>query len=241
MDKEDDDKTYIKKKGKKHVINYAQNPSSQLLLEETLKRCLNKSKGVGYKALISKFAPRNKHSPFGDFPKEYMPKKPDDFATLNIDSHQVAHAVTSDPKKEAIDKLSKTFNRALVGQKQEPIVKAPRAGALDPRKITVSDFRLHYDRGDLPILIEHLNGTSIKWDIKDFDKFDYQLFLPIFVDGIREKFDPYRFLSIQGTFFLLERVGDSIVKVIPQLILPLKCALNTRDTEIISITLKVIK
>jgi len=231
----------MKNKGKKHVINYTLNPSSQLLVEDALKRCLAKSKGIGYRQLISKEAPRNKHSPFGDFPLEYMPKKADNFETLSIDSHQVANAVTSDLKKETVNKLSKTFNKALVSQKQQKVSKAPRAGALDPRKITVSDFRLHYDRGDLPILIEHVAGTSIKWDIKDFEKFDYQLYLPIFVDGIREKFDPYRFLAIQGTFYLLDRVGDSIVKVIPQLILPLKNALNTRDTEIISITLKVIQ
>jgi len=60
------------------------------------------------------------------------------------------------------------------------------------------------------------------------------------MDGIREKTDPYRFLSIQGTFDLLENVKDNIVKVIPQLILPLKAALNTKDPEIIVVALKVI-
>jgi len=40
---------------------------------------------------------------------------------------------------------------------------------------------------------------------------------------------------------LLEKVKENVVKVIPQLILPLKAALNTRDPEIISVALKVIQ
>jgi len=63
--------------------------------------------------------------------------------------------------------------------------------------------------------------------------------LPIFFDGLREKCDPYRFLAIQGTFDLLDKVRDVVVKVIPQLILPLKTALNTRDPDIIIVALKV--
>jgi len=117
----------------------------------------------------------------------------------------------------------------------------PVAGAFKPRLIPLSDFRLRYDRGDLPILVEHKSGCKIKWkNDDDFENFDFQLFLPIFFDGLREKCDPYRFLAIQGTFDLLDRVKDVVVKVIPQLILPLKTALNTRDPDIIIVALKVI-
>lgn len=137
------------------------------------------------------------------------------------------------------EKFGKSFKAHLPKQKGEP--RKPIAGAFAPRKIKVSDFRLHYDRGDLPILVEHISGCKIKWKSQDFEKFDYQLYLPIFVDGIREVTDPYRFLSIQGTFDLLDKVKENVVKVIPQLILPLKAALNTRDPEIIAIALKVIQ
>jgi len=143
-------------------------------------------------------------------------------------------------KKTYEDKFGKSFKAGLPKQKGEP--KAPISGAFSKRSIKVSDFRLHYDRGDLPILIEHLSGCKLKWKPKtDFEKFDYQLYLPIFVDGIREVTDPYRFLAIQGTFALLEKVKENVVKVIPQLILPLKAALNTRDPDIIAVALKVIQ
>jgi len=39
--------------------------------------------------------------------------------------------------------------------------------------------------------------------------------LPIFFDGLREKIDPYRFLSIMGTNDLLERGENKILPVIP--------------------------
>jgi len=64
--------------------------------------------------------------------------------------------------------------------------------------------------------------------------------LPIFFDGLREKLDPYRFLSILGTYDLLEKGGSKILPVIPQLIIPIKTALNTRDPEIIAIMLKIL-
>jgi len=53
--------------------------------------------------------------------------------------------------------------------------------------------------------------------------------------------DPYRFLAIMGTYELLDKGGGKIIAVIPQLIIPIKTALNTRDREIIAIVLKVLQ
>lgn len=248
MQQNDEDKQFMKKKGKKHQINYKENPSTQLLVEDSLKIILNKSKGLGYKASRTKMAPKNKHSAFGDFPSDFIPKKKETFDLDPIDAHQVSlnSRIGADNKSLCIAQKTSMSHR---------VMKAPISGAYVPRKITPSNFRLHYDRGDLPILIQHSNGYNIVWkglegdssnrDEKKlrtfFESFDFQLYLPIFVDGIRETTDPYRFLAIQGTFFLLENVKDTILKVISQLIVPLKKALNTRDPEIIVIALKVIQ
>merc|ERR1712050_364778 len=78
------------------------------------------------------------------------------------------------------------------------------------------------------------------WKV-DIDKLDYHHYLPIFFDGIREKEDPYRFLSVQGVHDMLEKGGSKILPVVPQLIIPLKTAMNTRDPEIIAPTLKIIQ
>ena len=40
--------------------------------------------------------------------------------------------------------------------------------------------------------------------------------------------DPYRFLAVQGVFDMLEKGGAKVLPVIPQLIIPIKTALNTR-------------
>ena len=73
----------------------------------------------------------------------------------------------------------------------------------------------------------------------DIEKLDYHHYLPIFFDGLREKEEPYRFLAVQGVHDMLENGGSKILPVIPQLIIPIKTALNTRDPQIICTVLKV--
>lgn len=46
---------------------------------------------------------------------------------------------------------------------------------------------------------------------------------------------------MQGVFDMLEKGGAKVLPVIPQLIIPIKTALNTRDSEIIAITLKILQ
>ena len=58
---------------------------------------------------------------------------------------------------------------------------------------------------------------------------DYHHYLPIFFEGIREKQDPYRFLSVQGVFDMLEKGGAKVLPVIPQLIIPIKSKLKNCD------------
>lgn len=126
-------------------------------------------------------------------------------------------------------------------------VEKPRAGALTMRSNPPNtEFRRFYERGDLPIAVEHSGaGNRIQWKV-DIEKLDYHHYLPIFVDGegssvrifafsslklipavahragLREKEEPYRFLAIQGTFDMLEHGGGKILPVIPQLIIPFK-------------------
>merc|ERR1711881_507462 len=117
----------------------------------------------------------------------------------------------------------------------------PPAGAFKRRPIKASEFRRFYDRGDLPIQIYHgAVGGKIAWKV-DIEKLDYHHYLPIFMDGLREKEDPYRFLAVQGTYDMLEKGGSKILPVVPQLIVPMKTALNTRDPELMCTMIKVIQ
>jgi len=117
----------------------------------------------------------------------------------------------------------------------------PRAGATTKRAVVKSEFRRFYDRGDLPVQIFHgAVGGKLAWKV-DIEKLDYHHYLPMFFDGLREKEDPYRFLAVQGTYDMLEKGGSKVLPVVPQLIVPIKTALNTRDPELIATMLKVLQ
>merc|ERR1711959_616375 len=121
-------------------------------------------------------------------------------------------------------------------------IKPPRAGAFSKRPNPPNtEFRRFYERGDLPIAIQHMaSGNLISWKVEP-ELLDYHHYLPIFFDGLREREEPYRFLAIEGTFNLLNKGGSKILPVIPQLIIPIKTALNTRDPDVIATVLKVLQ
>ncbi|CAD7965476.1 unnamed protein product [Amoebophrya sp. A120] len=115
-----------------------------------------------------------------------------------------------------------------------------RQTAKTRRAITVTEFRKFYDRGDLPIQIDHSKvGGKLQWKI-DLEKLDYHHYLPIFFDGLREKEDPYRFMAVSGCYDMMAAGGSKILPVVPQLIIPIKTALNTRDETIICTVLKIL-
>ena len=105
--------------------------------------------------------------------------------------------------------------------REKPQPQKPKAGAFYRRTIPTTEFRRFYDRGDLPIVIEHGPQNIIRWKVPT-QQLDYHHYLPIFFEGIREKQDPYRFLAVQGVFNMLEQGGAKVLPVIPQLIIPIK-------------------
>jgi hypothetical protein len=128
------------------------------------------------------------------------------------------------------------------GPSEVQLPSPPKAGALKRRANPPNTvFRTFYDRGDLPIQVEHKGFKNmISWKV-DVEKLDYHHYLPIFFDGIREKEDPYRFLAVKGVEDMLKSGNNKILPVIPQLIIPIKTALNTRDPEVICIVLQLLQ
>lgn len=89
----------------------------------------------------------------------------------------------------------------------KPIVKPlpPKAGSTQRRDNPPNTaFRRFYERGDLPISVEH-RGTKnvISWKV-EIERLDYHHYLPIFFDGIRETEEPFRFLATKGVEDLLK-------------------------------------
>ena len=223
------------------------NAAASMIIEDHIKKVLYKGTKKVEDPKKSTLVPRMNHSAFGDFPKDYLPKTTALKKAIKEKKAKLeAELKDKDkPKPSPLKKKQGLGGKAVTlnPKKETPPVPAPVAGATSKRKIAPSEFRRFYDRGDLPIIIEHSgSGCRLKWT-KDVDltQLDYHHYLPIFFEGLREKQEPYRFLAVQGIFDLLEHGQARVLPVIPQLIIPIKTALNTRDHDIISITLKVLQ
>jgi len=104
-----------------------------------------------------------------------------------------------------------------------------------------TEFRRFYERGDLPIQIDHGGvQNKIQWKI-EIDKLDFHHYLPLFFSGLREMEEPYKFLATQGVKDMILASSGKVLPVIPQLIIPIKTALNTRIPEVIIRTLKILQ
>eukprot|EP00931_Biecheleriopsis_adriatica_P073352 TRINITY_DN47655_c0_g1_i1.p1 TRINITY_DN47655_c0_g1~~TRINITY_DN47655_c0_g1_i1.p1 ORF type:complete len:364 (+),score=52.49 TRINITY_DN47655_c0_g1_i1:88-1092(+) len=242
----------------------AMSPAGTLMVEDALNKMIYRD---GSRSLQTEkrrgLVPRGSHSCFGDFPPDFMPKKPltrsrsatgvrdkekmtvgpgmtvTGFSSASPGSRPGSRPTTptASARLAASRKLSRPSSAvSLSGYHDGP----PKAGAARRRPIKTSMFRVYYERGDLPINIDHCSLGKLHWKV-DIEKLDYHHYLPIFFDGLREKEDPYRFMAVTGAYDLLQRGGDKILPVVPQLIIPIKEALNTRDPQIMCTTMKLIQ
>merc|ERR1712072_671274 len=81
-----------------------------------------------------------------------------------------------------------------------------------------TEFRRFYERGDLPVQVDH-GGVSnrVAWKV-DVQKLDFHHYLPIFFDGLREVEQPYAFLAEQGVYDMMSSGWQKVLPVVPQLI-----------------------
>jgi len=116
-----------------------------------------------------------------------------------------------------------------------------KSGALKVRASEPTQFRKFYERGDFPIQLVHKpTGNEIGWKV-DIDKLDYHHYLPLFFDGLCETKHPYDFFARKGIEDMLTKGSAKVLPVIPQLIIPIKNALNTRNPVIVCATLKILQ
>lgn len=195
---------------------------SEIVANDHLKAMLNKTANKGpYRPYVSKLVPRANHSPFGDFPNEFINKKvkEEDFS---IDIYEKSQAGTS--SNAFITKGLGTGGKCTSKQrpKMHRAPAPPKAGSTYARSIPHTNFRRVYDVGDLPVQLNHGHqGGKLLWRTK-VSQLNYNHYLPLFFEGLREKQDPYRFIAVQGTFDMLDEGEANIGKVIPQLIIPIK-------------------
>merc|ERR1712167_475276 len=83
-------------------------------------------------------------------------------------------------------------------------------------------------------------SNRVAWKV-DVQKLDFHHYLPIFFDGLREVEQPYAFLAEQGVYDMMSSGWQKVLPVVPQLIIPIKTALNTRSKPVIVKVLKILQ
>ena len=93
----------------------------------------------------------------------------------------------------------------------------------------------------MPVVVDFDGAVrKISWKVA-IEMLDYHHYLPLFFEGLREPSEPSCFLADKGTDELITAGGgDKILPVLPQLIIPIKNALNTKRTDVVVKTLKKI-
>jgi len=130
--------------------------ASNMITEDYLKKTLGKSAGgVPFNPHANRHLPKNMDSAFGNFPKESRIKK-----TMKVEPIKDITCNELSIAAKGISTLKKGDGKggkptSLATPLAKPRLTAPRAGAVKCRPIPPSEFRRFYDRGDLPIAIDH--------------------------------------------------------------------------------------
>ncbi|XP_037030235.1 parkin coregulated gene protein homolog [Bradysia coprophila] len=128
-------------------------------------------------------------------------------------------------------------------QQNTRVVSPPRLNVFSKRPVKRTLFRKYFQRGDIPIERKIRDGKlsePIDW-VVPLHKLDYSIYLPLFFDGLAESVLPYKLFARSGIHEMLVVGGDKVLPVVPQLIFPIKRALNTRDPDIVVATLQAIQ
>ena len=116
------------------------NIATTLVLEDHLKNMLSKTANLDFQPWKSPYAPKNPHSAFGDFPKEYLNFKK--VSSLKLEPiHEDSQAATTINKYSNKNQGSGGKSSFLLSKKPVFNAPVPVAGAFAPRKIAASEFR----------------------------------------------------------------------------------------------------
>lgn len=208
--------------------------ASNVIQEDYIKTHISHPLRRGLKPWKAPHCAPNAESPFGDFPDILKTK------TLN----KAKTTKTSEPvqTKQLSSSVKKVMKEDKSGTNSVDKIPKKTNLAKGVRKIEPTLFRNMYDRGSIPIRVQHGGSLNrIEWVIEP-SKVDLKFLLPLFVDGFKEKMDPYRFIAIMGSMELLEQnTKERVIETVPLLILPMKTALNTRDVDIIILVCKFLE
>jgi len=102
-------------------------------------------------------------------------------------------------------------------------------------------FKRIYDRGDLPVFVSFTGAArQLRWRV-GFDLLDYSFYLPVFFSGLPEDVEPFKFMAHQGCLDLLRAGRGKVLQLVPQLVEPLREALEQERPLMMFRCLEVIR
>ena len=103
--------------------------------EDQLKGILGKQNNEAYRPWKNPYAPKNPHSPFGDFPSEYIPKQ-----RLKDTRHEPLHELTLSGSLAKHSKPQGSGGRTSSTLEKKPEFQkpAPKSGAFERREVLAS-------------------------------------------------------------------------------------------------------
>ena len=103
---------------------------------------------------------------------------------------------------------------------------------------TCTLLRQRYKQGLLPIA--RLDGDVV-WRVASIHDIDAVSLIPVFLDGLTETRDPYRFFALQGSIDLCRIGGDSLADVVNAISAPLAKAVRSNDTNVVASAMAVFR
>lgn len=108
-----------------------------------------------------------------------------------------------------------------------------------PKRVTgITAFAANYDRPGFPLAAVYGGGVSkdsrrrFRWLVPP-QSVDYDTYLPILVDGLRERPTPYKTCAALALWDLLtlDVTGERVLAALPRIVFPLRNALNVGDAD----------
>jgi hypothetical protein len=120
-----------------------------------------------------------------------------------------------------------------------PESKPKHLGDKKPKPPT--DFQKYYVRGDFPVSVS-FNGANrkLKWLVEP-TQIDLGRYLPLFLMGLTETQEPYIFLGEETSLQAIAQNGDKLADILPDLILPIKAALDSSHCPVVVRGLRVLQ
>ena len=119
---------------------------------------------------------------------------------------------------------SKQFRRGLELTREHELKEKERhppgpgkAGAYRKNPLPISMFPIRYARGELPCTVDHIStGLALSWTAP-LPMLDFEVYLPVFVEGLVNTSHPYAFMARQGCREILAAAAGRPEWIIPSL------------------------